>query len=47
MGTRAFVVMLIVVLIPSFCLASFGVWAYFRSWDTAQVLYERAGELPG
>lgn len=39
-GTRAFVVMLIVVLIPSFCLASFGVWAYFRSWERAQVLYE-------
>jgi signal transduction histidine kinase len=39
-GTRAFVVMLIVVLIPSFCLASFGVWAYFKSWDRAQALYE-------
>jgi len=40
LGTRAFVVMLIVVLIPSFCLASFGVWAYFRSWERAQVLYD-------
>ena len=39
-GTRAFVVMLIVVLIPSFCLASFGVWAYFRSFERAQVRYE-------
>ncbi len=39
-GTRAFVVMLIVVLIPSVCLASFGAWAYFRSWDRAQTLYE-------
>jgi signal transduction histidine kinase len=39
-ATRAFVVILIVVLIPSFCLAAFGVWAYVKSWDRAYALYE-------
>ena len=38
--TRAFGVIAVVVLIPSVCLASFGVWAYFKSWDRAQALYQ-------
>ena len=29
---------IIVVLIPSFCLAALGVWAYYRSWETAGAL---------
>jgi signal transduction histidine kinase len=33
--TRAFGVIVMVVLIPSFCIAAFGVWAYYRSWETA------------
>ena len=33
--TRTFGVIVIVVLIPSFCLAALGVWAYYRSWETA------------
>ena len=37
--TRAFFVIAAAVLIPSFCLAAFGVWAYYRSWETAGVLY--------
>jgi len=37
--TRAFFVIAVAVLIPSFCLAAFGVWAYYRSWETAGVLY--------
>ena len=37
--TRAFFVIAVAVLIPSFCLATFGVWAYYRSWHTAGVLY--------
>ena len=38
--TRAFVVIAIVVLVPSLCLAGFGVWAYYKSWDRAAALYE-------
>ncbi|MCX6372689.1 MAG: HAMP domain-containing sensor histidine kinase [Actinobacteria bacterium] len=37
--TRAFFVIAVAVLIPSFCLALLGVWAYYRSWDTATSLY--------
>jgi signal transduction histidine kinase len=37
--TRAFFVIAVAVLIPSFCLAAFGVWAYYRSWETAGSLY--------
>ena len=37
--TRAFFVIAVAVLIPSFCLAMLGVWAYYRSWDTATSLY--------
>ncbi len=37
--TRSFVVIAVAVLIPSLCLAAFGVWAYYRSWNTAGVLY--------
>ena len=37
--TRAFCVIVMVVLIPSFCLAALGVWAYYRSWETASRLY--------
>jgi signal transduction histidine kinase len=32
---RTFWVIVVVVLIPSACLAAFGVWAYYRSWETA------------
>ena len=38
--TRTFGVIVIVVLIPSFCLAALGVWAYYRSWETATSLSE-------
>ena len=38
--TRAFGVIVMVVLIPSFCLAALGVWAYYRSWETATNLTE-------
>ena len=37
--TRAFFVIAVAVLIPSFCLAMLGVWAYYKSWDTAASLY--------
>ena len=37
--TRAFFVIAVAVLIPSFCLGMLGVWAYFRSWDAATSLY--------
>jgi signal transduction histidine kinase len=37
--TRAFGVIVMVVLIPSLCLAALGVWAYYRSWQTAESLY--------
>jgi signal transduction histidine kinase len=37
--TRAFFVIAVAVLIPSFCLAMLGVWAYYRSWDAATSLY--------
>jgi signal transduction histidine kinase len=37
--TRAFVVIAVAVLIPSVCLSLLGVWAYYRSWDTATSLY--------
>ena len=37
--TRAFFVIAAAVLIPSFCLGALGVWAYYRSWETAGVLY--------
>ena len=48
--TRAFFVIAIAVLIPSFCLAALGVWAYYRSWETATALTSdqaryQAGEL--
>ncbi|HEY5471830.1 MAG TPA: hypothetical protein VIK32_01420, partial [Candidatus Limnocylindrales bacterium] len=48
--TRSFFVIAIAVLIPSLCLAAFGVWAYYKSWQTAGVLYTgqasyRASEL--
>ena len=48
--TRSFFVIAACVLVPSFCLSAFGVWAYFKSWDRAQVLYTeqayfRAAEL--
>lgn len=36
--TRTFGVIVVVVLIPSFCLAALGVWAYYRSWETASSL---------
>ena len=50
--TRAFFVIAVAVLIPSFCLAMLGVWAYYRSWDTATSLYSgqasyQASELAG
>jgi len=38
--TRAFFVIAVAVLIPSFCLAMLGVWAYYRSWETATSLSE-------
>ncbi len=38
--TRTFGVIVIVVLIPSLCLAALGVWAYYRSWETATNLSE-------
>ncbi len=37
--TRSFFVIAVAVLIPSFCLAAFGAWAYYKSWQTAGVLY--------
>jgi two-component system sensor histidine kinase BaeS len=37
---RTFGVILAVVLIPSLCLAALGVWAYYRSWETATNLSE-------
>jgi hypothetical protein len=37
--TRSFFVIAVAVLIPSLCLAGFGVWAYYKSWQTAGVLY--------
>ncbi len=48
--TRSFFVIAAAVLIPASCLAAFGVWAYYRSWETAGVLYSdqasyRAREL--
>jgi len=48
--TRTFGVIVIVGLIPSLCLAAFGVWAYYRSWETAMSLsvdqqYYQAGKL--
>jgi signal transduction histidine kinase len=48
--TRAFFVIAVAVLIPAVCLAAFGTWAYYRSWNTAGVLYSdqaryRAEEL--
>ena len=39
--TRSLGVIAAVVLIPSLCLASFGVWAYFKSWERAQALYRQ------
>ena len=36
--TRTFGVIVMVVLIPSLCLAALGVWAYYRSWETATIL---------
>jgi signal transduction histidine kinase len=36
---RTFWVIVVVVLIPSACLSAFGVWAYVRSWERAEVLY--------
>lgn len=36
--TRTFGVIVVTVLIPSFCLATLGVWAYYRSWETATTL---------
>jgi signal transduction histidine kinase len=39
--TRSLGVIAAVVLIPSLCLASFGVWAYFKSWERAQALYQQ------
>ncbi len=36
--TRSFVVIAVAVLIPSGCVAAFGVWAYYRSWETASTL---------
>ena len=45
--TRAFFVIAVAVLIPSFCLAMLGVWAYYRSWETADQPERRPGELPG
>ena len=48
--TRSFFVIAVAILIPSLCLSALGVWAYYRSWNTARVLYSdqadyRAGEL--
>jgi signal transduction histidine kinase len=37
---RTFGVIVVVVLIPSLCLAALGVWAYYRSWETATNLNE-------
>ena len=45
--TRAFGVIVMVVLIPSFCLAALGVWAYYRSWETAAVSVHGPGVVPG
>jgi signal transduction histidine kinase len=38
--SRTFGVIVLVVLIPSLCLAALGVWAYYRSWETATNLSE-------
>ncbi len=45
--TRAFGVIVMVVLIPSFCLAALGVWAYYRSWETAESTLHRARHRTG
>jgi signal transduction histidine kinase len=37
--TRSFIVIAIAVVIPSLCLSALGAWAYYRSWQTAAVLY--------
>lgn len=37
--TRAFFVIAAAVLIPALCIAAFGVWAYFMSWQRAEALY--------
>ena len=38
--TRSFFVIAACLLIPSFCLALFGAWAYYQSWNRAEVLYQ-------
>ena len=37
--TRSFIVIAIAVVIPALCLSALGVWAYYRAWQTAGVLY--------
>ena len=37
--TRSFFVIAGAIVIPALCLSAFGVWAYYRSWDTAAALY--------
>ena len=37
--TRSFIVIAVAVVIPAVCLSAFGAWAYYRSWQTAGVLY--------
>ena len=36
--TRTFGIIIAVVLVPSLCLAALGVWAYYRSWETATLV---------
>ena len=45
--TRAFGVIVMVVLIPSFCLAALGVWAYYRSWTGRRFALYEPGVVPG
>jgi len=37
--TRSFFVIAIAIVIPALCLSALGVWAYYKSWDTAASLY--------
>jgi signal transduction histidine kinase len=48
--TRSFFVIAVAIVIPALCLSGLGVWAYYKSWDTAAALYSgqasyRAQEL--
>ena len=37
--TRSFFVIAVAIVIPALCLSGLGVWAYYKSWDTAASLY--------